>query len=178
LKLMSSFLEGLKIALLAVLAAMVYGVLHDQITARVCVECFTVGHPPVFDTTDPTLLALGWGIIATWWVGAFLGVPAAALAQIGPWPKVTARRLLAPIGVLLTTMAVASLLAGVVGYWLAGAGHLSLGPGLASRLGPEKIQPFLADASAHLAAYAVGAMGGIVLWVWILRQRRGAAVRP
>src|SRR5436190_782619 len=54
-------------------AAIVYGVVHDQVTARVCVEYFTIGHPPVFGTDDPTLLGLGWGVIATWWVGAVGG---------------------------------------------------------------------------------------------------------
>jgi hypothetical protein len=32
----------------------VYGIVHDQVTARVCVEYFTVGHPPVFQTNSDT----------------------------------------------------------------------------------------------------------------------------
>jgi hypothetical protein len=36
------------IVLLCVLAAVVYGVLHDQVTARICVEYFTIGHLPIF----------------------------------------------------------------------------------------------------------------------------------
>lgn len=47
------------IVLLTVAAAVAYGVAHDQVTVRVSLEYFTVGHPPVFDTTSPTLLALG-----------------------------------------------------------------------------------------------------------------------
>jgi hypothetical protein len=39
--------EHLKIILACVAAAIIYGILHDQITARVCVEYFTVFHPPV-----------------------------------------------------------------------------------------------------------------------------------
>ena len=46
------------IVLMCVFAAVVYGVIHDQITARVCVEYFTVGHPPIFPTDDPTLLGV------------------------------------------------------------------------------------------------------------------------
>jgi hypothetical protein len=54
-------MEIIKIWLLSIAAAILYGILHDQVTARVCLEYFTVFHPPVFDTTSPTLLALGWG---------------------------------------------------------------------------------------------------------------------
>jgi hypothetical protein len=63
---MKTLIESLKIILLCIVAAIVYGILHDQVTARVCVEYFTIGHPPIFHTDDPTLLALGWGVIATW----------------------------------------------------------------------------------------------------------------
>ncbi|MFI5379272.1 MAG: hypothetical protein ACHRHE_08245 [Tepidisphaerales bacterium] len=36
--------------LLCILAAVCYGIVHDQVTARICVEYFTIGHPPVFLT--------------------------------------------------------------------------------------------------------------------------------
>ena len=80
-------MESLKIVLLCILSAILYGILQDQVTARVCVEYFTIGHPPVFNTESPTLLALGWGVIATWWVGLLLGIPysrvkALLLAQV------------------------------------------------------------------------------------------------
>lgn len=64
----------LRIILLCVAVAVVYDVLHDQVTARLCVEYFTIAHPPLFDTDDPTLLGLAWGALATWWVGLALGV--------------------------------------------------------------------------------------------------------
>ena len=60
-------LESLKIVGLCIAAAIVYGILHDQITARICVEYFSVAHPPVWGgIDDPTLLAFTWGVIATW----------------------------------------------------------------------------------------------------------------
>jgi hypothetical protein len=80
-------MQAIGILLMSIVAAVVYGILRDQVTARVCVEYFTIGHPPVFHTDDPTLLAIGWGTIATWWVGAMLGVPLAIVARAGPWPK-------------------------------------------------------------------------------------------
>ncbi len=39
--------------------------LHDHVTVRICVEYFTVFHPPVFATDSTTRLGLGWEVIAT-----------------------------------------------------------------------------------------------------------------
>lgn len=52
--------DFIAIVLLAVLAACGYGVIHDQITVRICLEYFTIGHPRIFTTESPTLLAFGW----------------------------------------------------------------------------------------------------------------------
>jgi hypothetical protein len=76
-------MQFLRIVLLCVGAAVGYGEVHDQITAHLCVEYFSVAHPPIFHTDNPTLLAIGWGFIATWWVGMMLGVPLAAAARWG-----------------------------------------------------------------------------------------------
>ncbi|MBV8223051.1 MAG: hypothetical protein JO293_06785, partial [Candidatus Eremiobacteraeota bacterium] len=76
-------MEGARIWVLCIAAAVLYGELHDQITARVCVEYFTIGHPPLFPTDDPTLLGLGWGVVATWWVGLVLGAGLAVAARAG-----------------------------------------------------------------------------------------------
>jgi len=42
--------ENSRNRLSCILAAVFYGILHDQITARICVEYFTIGHPIVFGT--------------------------------------------------------------------------------------------------------------------------------
>src|SRR5438046_1821291 len=95
----------LKIVALSIGAAVFYGVLHDQITARLCIEYFTVAHPPVVLSDSPTLQGLVWGVIATWWVGFLLGVPLAIVALTGDYPIWTAKSLMRPIGILLTIMA-------------------------------------------------------------------------
>lgn len=161
------------IVMTCVLAAVGYGIVHDQITARVCVEYFTVGHPPVFDTADPTLLGLGWGVIATWWVGLLLGVPLAVAARAGSRPKRSVKLLLRPIGCLLAVMAVSALLAGVAGWLLARFGAVFLVGPIARELPPDRHVPFLADMWAHSASYLVGLVGGIVVVVrvWTSRGR-------
>lgn len=169
---MKTAIESLKIVLLCIVAAVVYGILHDQVTAMVCVEYFTIGHPPIFHTDDPTLLAFGWGVIATWWMGLFLSIPAVLAARGGSWPKFDAANLVRPVCVLLIVMAVASLLAGIAGYFLAKTGAIQLVGPLAHRVPPAKHIAFLADGAAHLAAYGVGFFGGIVLSIWVLFRRR------
>jgi hypothetical protein len=165
-------MESLKILLLSVAAAVLYGILQDQVTARVCVEYFTVGHPPVFHTDDPTTLAFGWGVIATWWVGLGVGVPLVLFARLGRPPKVTARRLLKPVAVLLGCVGLAAFVAGVMGFLSARAAWVSLVGPLADRVPPEKHVAFLADGFAHSAAYAAGFLGGVMLWAWTWRCRR------
>ncbi|MBN9502293.1 MAG: hypothetical protein BGO01_13400 [Armatimonadetes bacterium 55-13] len=58
---MNKAVETLKIVGLCILAAVIYGIVHDQITARVYLPYFTVFHPHVIDSEDPTVVALVWG---------------------------------------------------------------------------------------------------------------------
>ena len=100
-------------------AAMLYGIVHDQITARVCLEYFSVWHPPILphwlNPQSPTDQALFWGVAATWWMGLFIGVPLSIVARVGSKPPLSARDLRRPTGLLLITMAVCALLAGIIG---------------------------------------------------------------
>lgn len=169
-------MEAVKIVLLTICAAVLFGILHDQVTARVCVEYFTIGHRPVFQTDSPTLLGLGWGVIATWWVGLILGIPIACSARLGSRPPVRARDLRRPIGILLITMACLSLVAGVSGYFAAKAGVVWLREPLKSRVPTEKHLAFIADFWSHFTAYGSGFIGGIILCIWIWRGRLAPTV--
>jgi hypothetical protein len=156
-------------------STIVYGICHDQVTARVCIEYFTVGHTPVLQTDSPTLLALAFGTMATWWVGLILGVLAALASRSGSWPKVDAAHLIRPIACLLVVVAVASLLAGLTGYRLARSSGFVLPDPLGSRISQARHALFLANTLAHLAAYAVGLLGGLAICARVLVQRRRAA---
>ena len=158
--------------------AVAYGILHDQVTARVCIEYFTIGHPPVFDTESPTLLGLGWGIIATWWVGALLGYPLALAARAGRRPRRDVRSLVRPIFDLLLVMAVCASIAGLVGFALATSGVVYLLEPLATNVPRAQHSRFLADLWAHSASYYVGFVGGAVLIVRVWRPRRRQVVGP
>lgn len=167
-------MKAVAIIALCIGSAMIYGIVHDEITAHLCVEYFTIGHPPVFNTESPALLGLGWGVIATWWVGLILGVPLAIAARLGRWPRRTAASLIKPLARLLLVMACCALLSGTMGYVLASTGRCVLIGPLASQVPADKRAQFIADLWAHLASYGVGFIGGVVLIVLTLRQRRGA----
>jgi len=138
-------MQFLAIIALCVAAAIIYGILHDQVTARICVEYFTIGHVPIFGTDDPTLLGIGWGVLATWWVGVVLGVPLAAAARLGKRPKRFASSLIRPLLGLMVVSAICALIAGTLGAILARNGVVWLVEPMASAVPREKHVSFLAD---------------------------------
>jgi hypothetical protein len=164
--------ESLKIFFGCIVAAILYGVLHDQVTARICVEYFTVFHPPVFATRSPTLLALGWGVIATWWVGAFLGLLLVISTRAGSRPKLSAVSVFKPILKLLLVMAGGATLAGLSGFVLTREGIISPPEAVLANLPSVAHARFMADWWAHSASYAVGFFGGIILCILQYRIRR------
>ena len=153
----TSIVAALRIIGLCILAAVLYGVAHDQVTARVCVEYFTIGHPKILATESPTMLGLAWGIIATWWVGLLLGIPLAFVSTRGPRPRRTVSSLCRPIIILLTCMAGASLVSGFLGHVLA----MTL-----ARLAPAGADPAAAGPAPASGGHDIprppGAEGGVV----------------
>ncbi|MBC8353405.1 MAG: hypothetical protein H8E66_15510 [Planctomycetes bacterium] len=166
-------MQSIAIITLAILAAVTYGVLHDQVTARVCVEYFTIGHPPLFtfETKSPTLLAFGWGVAATWWVGLILGILLAFVSRAGQRPKVHVNELYRPLGLLMFVAAVAALASGVLGYTLSANEVVNLVEPLRSQIPPSKHSLFIADLWAHTASYVVAFCGGLILIVYTRQNR-------
>lgn len=170
-------MEGLKIILMAVLGAAVYGILHDLVTAHLCTEYFSEFHPNVFHTQDPILLALGWGVLATFWAGFMIGLPMALIARLGASPPLSWRRLLAPMLSLLGIMGLCALAAGWLGWnhpdWV-----LQFNPNaqqVVAERGQDFMSRFGADLAAHNASYFVGFIGGIGLWALTIYLRWGPA---
>jgi len=164
-------MQFVKIWATTIVFACGYGIAHDQVTAHLCIEYFTVGHTPVFATESATLLAFGWGIIATWWMGALLGILIAASARVGPQPRLSVEQIIKPALMLLAGMAVASIVDGAAGYAAATWGDASVPASIADDVPPRSHDRFVAVWWAHLAAYASGFVGATVLSCWIVRQR-------
>lgn len=167
---------GYRIIFLSIAAAVLYGLVMDQITVRVCIEYFSIAHKRLdfIPPDSPTLLALAWGVIATWWVGLMLGIPLAIACRAGSLPKLKPRAVVRPLAILLLVMAGMTLVAGITGYVLAKKEILT--PGEWAPLIPAAAHVgFVSNACAHLAAYATGFIGGIVLIILTVRRRRLAA---
>lgn len=163
--------ESLKMVGLCVVAAVGYGEIHDQITARICLQYFTEFHYNFIGTDDPTSQALFWGFAATWWVGVLLGVPLAMVARVGARPKLKAKDMLRPVGGLLAVMAVCALTIGVIGYTTRGRSvrdQLFAGDYETADNAPG----FYADLYAHNASYDSGIIGGLILIGFTNRRRR------
>ncbi len=170
-------MEALKIALTCIGAAILYGIVHDQFTARICVEYFTIFHPPIFSTQSPTLLGIGWGIIATWWVGAFFSIPMILAARAGARPVLRASELMRPIGLLLVFMAICAAAFGTLGYLLARQGAINT-DWLSFSNSPTKRARFMADWWAHSASYASAFVGGTIVCIMTYRKRMRKQTAP
>lgn len=152
-------------------AAIVYGIVHDSVTARICVEYFTIGHPRLIASESPTMLALLWGVLATWWVGAGLGGLWAFAARAGHRPKVEPRRFVKPLAVVMIVSALAAFFVGVLGHELAVNNIVILQGDIARAVPAERHVRFITCLWAHSASYFAAALGGLFVAVWTWRAR-------
>lgn len=142
------------------------GIALDLVTAHIWVDYFTVHHPKVVDSTSPLVMALVWGVGASWWFGAI----AAAIL----WVFNRRRRNPAPDR-LLVRWVIKSLIA----LWLTMMVILGTTYGLIGLLPAETRRPTfdtdrraMAVAITHMTEYALGAMVLIVLMVLVGRRSR------
>ena len=170
---MSQLRETLRIVGTCIGAAVLYGVAHDLVTAHLSVEYFTVAHPPI-GTDDPILLALVWGVIATWWVGVLLGVPLAAAARLGRAPRVAVDDLRPAVVRLLVVMGIAAAAAMLLAALATGETFFLSDP-LFERVPRERHGRLAVAAVGHAVSYFVGFAGGIALIARTIRARRRAA---
>ncbi len=178
-----------KIAVASVAAACLYGIINDQITARICPEYFTKGFhramvqrmsegwlkSTLSTTKSPTILGLVWGTIATWWMGAALSVPITLAARVpfGKTPKLTMKDLIKPTAYAFGCMGITALAAGIIGYNKActDPNFRNLFRHAANGVSEEALPSFIADACAHRSGYASGIVAGLALCGWIVHER-------
>lgn len=156
-------MESLRIAAFSLVAGIGYGILHDQVTAHLCVEYFTIAHPIIFPTQSPALLAFGWGILATWWLALPFGILLAVGSQFGRWPKRGLSDVRGSILKLLAFTGLCATAAGLLGGYLAHHGFADTA--IAFGIAEDRQALFMADVWAHTASYLVAAIGAMVLVV-------------
>lgn len=162
---------ALKIVGFSTIAAIVYGILHDQVTAHLCVEYFTVAHPAIFPTESPFLLVIGWGIIATWWVGLSLGIALALAACVGSAPKPRFHEIRMKVILLMWASATAALICGIVAAILFSFHVIAIPSSWSEVIPRDKHMAFTAVAWAHIASYATGVCGGLFVVFLTVRSR-------
>lgn len=166
-------MESVKIVALSVVAAIIYGILHDLVTANFCVEYFSVFHPDIFHTKSPWLLALGWGVVATWWMGMALGILIAAAATTGRLPKLRWVELLVPLAMVMLFAYSCALVSGVTAYYF--VVHIPdwalTTKVVAAHMNPDTQRAFTADLYAHNASYISSAFGALILCFWTIYRR-------
>lgn len=164
-------MEHVKIVGLCIGASVAYGVIHDMVTAHLCVEYFTREHPTIVSSESPIVLALVWGVVATWWVGAIGGGVLAWVARAGTRPPWAARQLIPLILRVVGVAGAAAFVMGALGYGLATLlewHQYDWTPEWATR---ETAPRYWAVAFAHTTSYGVASLGGLGVIVHVWRQR-------
>ena len=169
---LARYKNGVHIILATVAAFVLYGIIHDQFTVRLSLEYFTIGHPKLINSQNPTLIALAWGGAATWWFGLLMGTLISACANVGNLPKLTVRDFIRPAMLLFAITGICAFIAAIIGYYLAQQRVLSLMPWYFLQLPDSYRVNFVAALWAHTASYTIGGIGSLILCAWTIRRRQ------
>jgi hypothetical protein len=181
---MVGFLRRLALFAFAVIfctiAASLYGIVHDMITARLSAEYFSFASPfmRIMGTSptlrhldgDVNLLALFWGVVASCWIGALGGICTGVAATIGRAPALGAMHYCNLVCKLFAMMACCAVIAGLIGFGLGRVGTPSLIDPDAI-ISPAKQAAFNAVDSSNKASYVIGIVGIFVLSIKIWKMR-------
>lgn len=162
----------LKIIISTFFLAIVYGILHDMVTAHLSVEYFTIGHPKIIESESPVILALTWGVVATWWLALPMGALIALVNHIGKKPSLTFSEVFSLIIRLVFIMFSMALLGGLIGYFLTESGVIYLASHLSEKIEISKHSKFLAAGWAHVFSYISSIIGTVVLCIIIIKRRK------
>jgi hypothetical protein len=153
-----------------------YGALHDQLSYTISPAYFThfkylqFGFDPAwFGGHRPTVAVIGF--LATWWVGAFIGIVLGLVCLRFRTPRWMIRMLMRSTGITLGVAALAAL-AGLFYAWLQDP------PLRAFVRGSTDPEAFHAVGTMHLFSYEGGMLGMLVATLWLLRQPRDENGRP
>jgi hypothetical protein len=155
----------LTIVLGSTFLACVLGICLDLVTANVAVEYFSVHHPKILPTENPWLLALLWGVAASWWFGAIAGAVVASINHRRQQP-------LEPIRILKwTTIACVALWMTMIAILLTVMAISSTIPIEQRRANFESDRRLVAVAMAHQYEYVLGGVAMMVIAVMTWRSK-------
>jgi hypothetical protein len=160
--------------LLGIAVFSAYGILQDQVSARLCPEYFTAMHPPIPGLTDPTLLGIAWGFLGSWWGGALVGYISGMVDTSGTkHPPMPVRSLIKPMLVTVLVVAVVTALAGVSAGRHVELFDVRFDTWVDHVIPAERQRNAFVVASYHFVAYGASVKSGIVMCVWVGFRRAG-----
>lgn len=149
------------------MVAVVYGILHDLVTAHVAVEYFSIHHAKVIESDHPVALALVWGFLATFWVGIFGGLWLVLTNLVGPAPPLKWQWLRR--GVLLITVCCLTAAMAVLAIFLWLTTKVPLGQRTANYDTDRRV---ICVALAHGVSYFLSALFALGLGIWVYMTRK------
>lgn len=159
-------MNAVRIVVGCVLWACALGIAVDLVTAHVAVEYFTVHHPKVVESQDRLVMALVWGVGASWWFGLGAGLVLAWVHHRLPSP-VAVREVLRRIAYACAAIWVAMMVVLVATYLL-----ILVVPPEQRRETFESDRRIMSVAIAHMTEYVFGAVAAVAVATWMRRRGR------
>ena len=155
--------DGLIFIVWVVALSCCLGIAIDLVTANVAVEYFTVHHPHVVESDSPWVMALVWGIGASWWCGLILA-PLLWWANLRRVQPLSRNRVLAMVVKAMALIWIVMMAILFAVYLIGG-----LVPEANRKPGFESGRRLMAVALSHASEYALAVLVAIVLWLRISR---------
>ena len=168
---MSTFKLWLSSTFFGVVSAILYGIIHDQISIRISPPYLMDWHPTIIESRDPTTVALAWGVVATWWFGLILGMVLALAATVGRRPSAHWTWIFRAVcGVFAATAIGATVAYGITrSFGLELPAHFDE---LYSEMPQSERQAFTQTAAMHETSYDVAGVATLIASVLIYRSRK------
>jgi uncharacterized membrane protein len=162
-------MQAIRFILSVVALTCMFGIALDLVTAHVWVDYITVHHPKVVESKSPVVMALVWGVGASWWFGAI----AAAIL----WWFNRRRPNPAPAGTLIRWTARALAVLWLVMMAVLGGIYALIGflPVETRRPTFDIDRRAMSVALTHQTEYVLGALVLIVLMILVARRSRMSA---
>jgi hypothetical protein len=157
--------DAFRIVLGMTVIACLLGVIVDLVTAHVAVQ-YLVHHPKIVESHSPVVLALAWGVGASWWFGSIAG-GLLALVNARAGNPLQSREILTRGAWAAAWIWVAMIAVLVCVYAVGG-----LIPASQRRPTFESDRRLVAVAMAHQGEYLFGAIATVVIAMQIVRQSR------
>jgi len=155
---------------LAILAAALFGAVHDQISYTVSHEYFTKFKFHQFGLLDPAVpervRAAIVGVLASWWMGIPVGILCGAASFIQRTGSAMRRALYQTLPVVLGFALLFALAGLVYGFFQTSTFNLANYPGWFVPTGLENPRRFICAGYMHNSAYIGGALGIPVAWLF------------